>query len=53
MFPSGTALTVDLGFEKRYPKAYPTVPDSPVDERAWEGGELHEVGLEGRSFQSL
>jgi glyoxylase-like metal-dependent hydrolase (beta-lactamase superfamily II) len=45
LFPSDTTLVVGPGFKKRYPKAYPSVPDAPVDERAWEGRELREISF--------
>lgn len=46
LFPSTTALVVGPGFKSKYPKAYPSIPDSPVDERAWEGRELREISFE-------
>jgi glyoxylase-like metal-dependent hydrolase (beta-lactamase superfamily II) len=46
LFPSDTALIVGPDFKKRYPKAYPSVPDASVDERAWEGRELREISFE-------
>lgn len=46
LFPSDTSLVVGPGFKAKYPKAFPSIPDSPVDERAWEGRELREISFE-------
>ncbi len=42
-FPASTDLIVGPGFKDAYVPAYPTVQDSPVDERAWEGRNLREI----------
>ncbi|KAF2492421.1 Metallo-hydrolase/oxidoreductase [Lophium mytilinum] len=42
-FPGSTALMVGPGFKTRFPPAWPTVADSPVQEEMWEGRELKEV----------
>ena len=45
LFPSSTDLIVGPGFKDAFVPAYPTVPDSSVDERLWAGRELVEVEM--------
>ncbi|KAK5172343.1 uncharacterized protein LTR77_003981 [Saxophila tyrrhenica] len=45
-FPASTDLIVGPGFKKTFVPAYPTVDDSPVDERAWEGRTLREIDFD-------
>lgn len=42
-FPTTTDLIVGPGFKAEYSSAYPTIPDSPVDERSWQGRTLREI----------
>jgi glyoxylase-like metal-dependent hydrolase (beta-lactamase superfamily II) len=42
-FPSTTDLVVGPGFKAAFPSAFPTLPDSPVDERAWQNRTLREI----------
>jgi glyoxylase-like metal-dependent hydrolase (beta-lactamase superfamily II) len=46
LFPGTTNLIVGPGFRSAFVPAFPTVVDSQVDERAWEGRELHELNFE-------
>jgi glyoxylase-like metal-dependent hydrolase (beta-lactamase superfamily II) len=46
MFPSSTELVVGPGFKEAFVPAYPTVEDSQVDERAWEGRSLREIDFD-------
>lgn len=52
-FPSSTDLIVGPGFKSSIVPAFPTVPDSPVDERAWQGRTLREidVAMEGKGLK--
>lgn len=45
LFPSSTDLIVGPGFKKAFVPAWPTVPDAPVDERAWAGREVVEIAF--------
>ncbi|KAF2994365.1 hypothetical protein E8E13_001363 [Curvularia kusanoi] len=45
-FPSTTDLIVGPGFKSHFVPAFPTIQDSHVDERAWEGRELRELNFE-------
>jgi glyoxylase-like metal-dependent hydrolase (beta-lactamase superfamily II) len=42
-FPNTTDLIVGPGFKTALIPSYPTVPDSHLDERAWEDRDLHEI----------
>lgn len=42
-FPGSTDLIVGPGFKGSYMPGYPTNPDAPVDEKAWEGRTLREI----------
>jgi glyoxylase-like metal-dependent hydrolase (beta-lactamase superfamily II) len=48
-FPPSTDLIVGPGFKSAFVPAFPTVPDSPIDERAWQDRELHEIDFESES----
>jgi glyoxylase-like metal-dependent hydrolase (beta-lactamase superfamily II) len=45
-FPKGTALIVGPGVKERFPVAWPTDPDAPVDEGAWAGRDRREISFE-------
>jgi hypothetical protein len=42
-FPPTTDLIVGPGFKEAFPSAFPTLPDSRVDERAWQTRTLREL----------
>ena len=42
-FPTTTDLIVGPGFKASFPSAFPTIPDSRVDERAWQNRTLREI----------
>jgi glyoxylase-like metal-dependent hydrolase (beta-lactamase superfamily II) len=42
-FPATTDIIVGPGFKKAYVPAWPTVPESHIDEKAWMGRTLREV----------
>jgi len=42
-FPTSTDLIVGPGFKAAFVPGFPTVPDSPVDERAWQDRNLREI----------
>lgn len=46
-------MIVGPGFKKAFVPSYPTTPDGPVHEGAWEGRELREISFEedGRGFK--
>ncbi|KAJ4137141.1 Gamma-lactamase fdb1 [Fusarium equiseti] len=46
-FPSSTDLIVGPGFKKSLMPGWPTVKDSHVNETAWQGRELVEIGFGG------
>lgn len=48
-FPSSTDLIVGPGFKSSFVPAFPTVPDSPVDEKAWQARNLVEVDFSSPS----
>lgn len=48
-FPTSTDLIVGPGFKSAFVPAYPTVPDSPIDERAWQDRNLREIDFERES----
>ncbi|CAJ2508489.1 Uu.00g135150.m01.CDS01 [Anthostomella pinea] len=52
-FPSSTDLIVGPGFKERFIPAFPTVEDSPVDERAWKDRNLREIDFatEGKGLK--
>ncbi|KAK3714720.1 hypothetical protein LTR37_007700 [Vermiconidia calcicola] len=52
-FPWSTDLIVGPGFGEAFTPAYPTVEESPVDERAWEGRTLREINfdIEGKGLK--
>lgn len=52
-FPHTTDIIVGPGFKKVHVPAWPTVPDSHIDERAWEGRTLREIDFikEGKGFK--
>nr|AMB48857.1 metallo-beta-lactamase [Fusarium camptoceras] len=45
-FPSTTDIIVGPGFKKAHVPAWPTVPDSHIDEKAWQGRTLREISFE-------
>ena len=45
-FSHETDLIVGPGFKEAFVPAYPTVEDSPIDERAWENRTLREINFE-------
>lgn len=45
-FPASTDLIVGPGFKENFVPAYPTVEDSQIDEKAWEGRTLREINFE-------
>ncbi|KAI2478915.1 Metallo-hydrolase-oxidoreductase [Pyrenophora tritici-repentis] len=45
-FPPTTDLIVGPGFKRHFVPAFPTVPESHVDERAWAGRQLCEVDFD-------
>jgi glyoxylase-like metal-dependent hydrolase (beta-lactamase superfamily II) len=48
-FPPWTDLIVGPGFKSAFVPGFPTVPESPVDERAWQDRELREIDFESES----
>ncbi|KAK3675743.1 hypothetical protein LTR78_004384 [Recurvomyces mirabilis] len=52
-FPGTTDLIVGPGFKSQFVPGYPTVPDSEVDEGAWEGRVLREIDFvaEGKGLK--
>lgn len=42
-FPTTTDLIVGPTFKANHVPAFPTIPDSPVDERSWQGRTLREI----------
>jgi glyoxylase-like metal-dependent hydrolase (beta-lactamase superfamily II) len=48
-FPPSTDLIVGPGFKSAFVPGFPTVPESPVDERAWQDRELREIDFESES----
>ena len=48
-FPPSTDLIVGPGFKSAFVPAFPTVPDSPVDERAWQDRNLREIDFDSES----
>lgn len=48
-FPPSTDLIVGPGFKSAFVPAYPTVPESPVDERAYQDRNLREIDFESES----
>lgn len=45
-FPSSTDVIVGPGFKSHHVPAFPTVPESHVDERAWQGRTLNEIDFQ-------
>ena len=45
-FPGSADLIVGPGFKEAFVPGYPTVEDSPVDEKAWEGRTLREINFD-------
>ena len=45
-FPGSTDLIVGPGFKEAFVPAYPTVENSPVDEKAWENRTLREIDFD-------
>lgn len=48
-FPTSTDLIVGPGFKSAFVPAFPTVLDSPIDERAWQDRNLREIDFESES----
>ncbi|KAI7280268.1 Metallo-hydrolase/oxidoreductase [Hortaea werneckii] len=48
-FPSSTDLIVGPGFKAKFPQGYPTNPEAPVSESAWQGRHLREIDFDGES----
>lgn len=48
-FPTSTDLIVGPGFKSAFVPAYPTVPDSPLHEQAWQDRNLREIDFEKES----
>lgn len=48
-FPPTTDLIVGPGFKAAFPSAFPTIPDSRVDERAWSNRSLREIDFAASS----
>ncbi|TLD07941.1 hypothetical protein E2P81_ATG10565 [Venturia nashicola] len=51
-FPSATDLIVGPGFKSAFVPGFPTVADSPVDEKAWQNRSLIEVDFSSISSES-
>jgi glyoxylase-like metal-dependent hydrolase (beta-lactamase superfamily II) len=52
-FPTSTDLIVGPGFKSAFVPGFPTVPESPVDERAWKDRNLREIDFasEGKGLR--
>ena len=53
LFPSTTDVIVGPGFKSAFVPSFPTVPDSHIDERLWQGRELREIDFvkEGKGLK--
>ncbi|KAL1585843.1 hypothetical protein WHR41_05052 [Cladosporium halotolerans] len=52
-FPPSTDLIVGPGFKSSFVPSYPTVADSPVDERLWAGRDLVEISFADPQSKNL